>query len=293
MNGKIIPILVVSLMALAVIGTCVNAGETARTYEKEITVDLLGTGYIAGTITNSSGSPVENAHVAAFVLGLMGEPAIAVASTATNGNYQLTVPAGRYNVVAFKLGEGVAVATPVVVESGRTTDLDLSLSGGIIPGAVQSSIFVSEYFAIQSTIQSQPLASVAIPEDIIEPAAVPAGTGTINGEITNQNGAPIAFVRVVAVGNPSDPNTQVGFTLTHILIGGKGYYSMSVPSGQYLFVRAGKLPLYLGAWAGPITVGEGETVTLDLSITYIGPETTEVTEIEATQQSTPSSPLSK
>ena len=56
MNVKILSILVVSLMTLAVVGACVNAGEAAREYEEEnIPADLLGTGYIAGTITNSSG----------------------------------------------------------------------------------------------------------------------------------------------------------------------------------------------------------------------------------------------
>lgn len=97
-----------------------------------------------------------------------------------------------------------------------------------------------------------------------------AGIGTIKGTITNQNGRTIAFVRVIAYGSPKDNATKYGFTYTH-LIQGKGTYSMQVPAGRYLFVRAGKLPLYIGAWAGPVTVIEGQAVTLDLSITYIGP----------------------
>ncbi len=98
------------------------------------------------------------------------------------------------------------------------------------------------------------------------------GKGTIKGTITNQNGKPISLVRVIAAGSPKDNATTLGFALTNIGNDGKGEYSMSVPAGRYLFVRAGKLPLYLGAWAGPIIVIEGESVTLDLSITYIGPE---------------------
>lgn len=120
----------------------------------------------------------------------------------------------------------------------------------------------------------------AIEKDINEPVAKPVGngTGTIKGTITNQNGKPIAFVRVVAVGNPKDPNTQLGFTMTHLLLGqGKGHYSMKVPAGRYLFIRAGKLPFYLGAWAGPVTVGVNKTITLDLSISYIGPKSLDVT----------------
>jgi hypothetical protein len=99
-----------------------------------------------------------------------------------------------------------------------------------------------------------------------------AGVGTIKGTITNQNGKPIAFVRVYAAGSPKDDATKLGFTLTHLIQGGKGFYKINVPAGRYLFVRAAKLPFYLGAWGGPISVNEGETVTLDLSITYIGPK---------------------
>jgi hypothetical protein len=95
------------------------------------------------------------------------------------------------------------------------------------------------------------------------------GMGTIKGTITNQNGKPIAFVRVYAAGSPKDDATKLGFTLTHLIQDGKGFYTMNVPAGRYLFIRAAKLPLYLGAWGGPVAVTEGETVTLDLSITYI------------------------
>ena len=97
------------------------------------------------------------------------------------------------------------------------------------------------------------------------------GMGTIKGTITNQNGRTIAFVRVIAYGSPKDNATKYGFAITN-LIQGKGTYLMNVPAGRYLFVRAGKLPLYIGAWAGPVTVVEGQAVTLDLSITYIGPK---------------------
>lgn len=102
-----------------------------------------------------------------------------------------------------------------------------------------------------------------------------AGMGTIKGTITNQNGRTIAFVRVIAAGSPKDDATKLAFTYTH-LFNGKGTYSMEVPAGRYLFVRAAKLPLYLGAWAGPVTVQEGKVVNLDLSITYIGPKSTPV-----------------
>ena len=98
------------------------------------------------------------------------------------------------------------------------------------------------------------------------------GTGTIKGTIINQNGRPIAFVRIIAAGSPNDNATKVAFTYTHLLFGGVGNYSFEVPVGRYLFVRAAKLPFYLGAWAGPIVVTEGESITLDLSITYIGPK---------------------
>jgi hypothetical protein len=97
-------------------------------------------------------------------------------------------------------------------------------------------------------------------------------TGTIKGTIINQNGRPIAFVRVIAAGSPNDNATKMAFTYTHLLIGGVGNYSLEVPVGRYLFVRASKLPFYLGGWAGPIVVTEGESITLDLSITYIGPK---------------------
>lgn len=98
-----------------------------------------------------------------------------------------------------------------------------------------------------------------------------AGMGTIKGTITNQEGRTIALVRIIAAGSPKDNATTYGYALTK-LIEGKGTYSMQVSAGRYLFVRAGKLPFYIGAWAGPVTVIEGEAVTLDLSITYIGPK---------------------
>lgn len=112
------------------------------------------------------------------------------------------------------------------------------------------------------------------------------GTGTIKGTVTNQNGNPVFFVRVAAFGNKSDGGREFGFAITHLIINGKGTYKMKVEPGRYLFVRAAKLPLYIGAWAGPIYVNDGEIVTLDLSITYIGPKvnliTTQVTQPKVT-----------
>jgi hypothetical protein len=147
----------------------------------------------------------------------------------------------------------VAFASPVEVKSGQTTQLDLSLTGGIIPGATSTES--QELTATKQSSQSPT-----------------AGTGIITGTINSQNGQPIAFVRVIAVKSPNDPNAQLlGFTITHLLLGGKGVYTMRVQAGRYLFVRAAKLPFYIGAWAGPVTVDEGGTTNLDLSITYIGP----------------------
>jgi len=256
MKKAILPILIADFIVIASTSLAAAVGIMPRQVQIDDTTAPLGTGNIAGTITNSSGAPQENAHVAAFAFGVIGGPAIAVASTATNGHYELTIPEGRYHVIAFKFGEGVAFASPVVVEAGKTTDIDLSLSGGLIPGSVPGSQVESAQ-VIGSKIASTP-------ETV--------GKGTIMGTITNQNGNPVAFVRVIAVGDPSDPNTTLGFTITHLLIGGKGTYSMDVPAGRYLFVRAAKLPFYIGAWAGPVSVNEGTSTFLDLSITYIGPK---------------------
>ena len=227
---------------------------------------ILATGRIAGTITDLDGNPVENAHVAAFnILGVIGgEPAIAFASTATDGTYEMNVPDARYTVVAGKFGYGGAIATPVLVEAGKTTVVDLSLSGSIIPGSVPV-VENSEAYDMYIYYAS----SVAEPQS--EPELT-VGTGTIRGTITNQNGRPVAFVRIIAVRDPKENETPVAFTVTHLLIGGKGTYSMQVPSGRFLFLRAGKLPLYIGAWAGPVVVKDGGVTELDLSITYIGPK---------------------
>ena len=119
-------------------------------------------------------------------------------------------------------------------------------------------------------------ATVATNQETKSPEIEAAGNGTIKGTITNQNGKPVAFVRVIAAGHPKDNATKYAITYTHIYFGGKGTYSMDVPAGRYLFVKASRLPLYLGAWAGPVTVTEGQTITLDLSITYIGPKSTPV-----------------
>lgn len=99
------------------------------------------------------------------------------------------------------------------------------------------------------------------------------GKGIIKGTVSNQHGKPVSFVRVSAFGNKSGGGREYGFAITHLIIQGKGKYEMEVEAGRYLFVRAARLPLYIGAWAGPVYVDEGETITIDLSITYIGPET--------------------
>jgi uncharacterized protein YodC (DUF2158 family) len=241
--------------------------------QQTIPMVYLGTGYISGIITDSTGNPQENAHVAAFAFGIIGGPAVALSSTASDGSYKCTVPADRYHIISFKFGKGVAFASPVEVKSGQTTQLDLSLTGGLIPGAT-----TTESQELTATKQLSPIPT--------------AGTGTITGLITSQNGQPVAFVRVIAVGSPNDPNAQLlGFTVTHLLLGGKGIYTMRVQAGRYLFLRAAKLPFYIGAWAGPVTVGEGETINLDLSITYIGPgsmpESQQSQQIVIKQQSSP------
>ena len=253
MKKLIIPI-IVALFIITVTATNAIAVDVSK---NQIQINSeqssLGTGYISGIITDSSGNPKENAQVVAFAFGIIGGPAVALSSTSSDGSYTCAVPAGRYHVISFKFGDGVAFASPVEVKSGQTTHLDLSLTGGLIPGATST--------------ESQEL--TATKQTSLTPTA---GTGIITGTITSQNGQPIAFVRVIAVGSPNDPNAQtLGFTITHLLLGGKGVYTMRVQAGRYLFVRAAKLPFYIGAWAGPIIVGEGETTNLDLSITYIGP----------------------
>jgi hypothetical protein len=276
MKKTILPIFIAGLIVIASTSLAATVGVMPRQLQIDNTTAPLGTGYIAGTITNSSGAPQENAHVVAFAFGIIGGPTIAIASTATNGNYELTVPEGRCHVIAFKFGEGVAFASPVVVEVGKTTDLDLSLTGGLFNGSVPGSQAVS----------SQPVNGQSTPlntggEAIVESVQVvgsnaasieTVGKGTITGTITNQKGTPIFFVRVSAFSTKNDSGREFGFCITHLLIGGKGSYSLRVPAGRQYFVRAAKLPLYLGAWAGPVYVDEGDTIILDLSITYIGPD---------------------
>jgi len=270
---KVVGTLVIGFILIMVCSTGISA-QDAQTLQRDATLPSapLGTGDIQGVITNSSGHPQENAHVVAFALGFIGGPAIAVGSTASDGSYVCTVPEGRYHVLAFKFGEGVAYAVPVAVQSGQATELDLSLSGGLIPGAIP----VSQEQHLTTTEEVVATEQTYAKKEVL-------GTGIIQGEITNQNGNPIAFVRVIAVGDPNDNDTQLGFTVTHLLIGGKGWYNMRVPAGRYLFVRAAKLPLYLGAWAGPVQVAEGETIRLDLSITSLLPGSTQQTSIGAQQ----------
>ncbi|UCF12490.1 MAG: carboxypeptidase regulatory-like domain-containing protein [Thermoplasmatales archaeon] len=129
------------LMILTVIGACFTAGTSMAMPNKVDSLSKIGvfaTGYIDGTITNSSGAPVENAHIISFTTILFilsgNPPAFATASTDSNGNYQISVPEGRYFVIAGKLGRGFAIAIPVIVESGKTTTIDLSLTGGIFGG---------------------------------------------------------------------------------------------------------------------------------------------------------------
>ncbi len=139
MKRIILSIIVLIIITIAV--TSAGLPVYARNIKEStqyVVINPAGSGFIAGTITNSSGVPIENAYVAAFTLGIlpwMGEPAISMVSSDSNGYYKLTIAAGEYNVFAFKLGEGVAIATPVLVETGQTTIVDLSLTGEIIPGA--------------------------------------------------------------------------------------------------------------------------------------------------------------
>jgi hypothetical protein len=141
MKKVILSDLAAFLMILTVIGACFTAGATMalpKAADSLSKTGILATGYIDGTITNSSGSPVENAHIIAFttILSILSgnPPAFATASTDSNGYYQISVPEGRYFVIAGKLGRGFAIATPVIVESGKTATIDLSLTGGIFGG---------------------------------------------------------------------------------------------------------------------------------------------------------------
>lgn len=141
MKKVILSGLVASLMILTVVGACFTADTTMalpKAADSLSKTGILGTGYIDGTITNSSGDPVENAHSIAFttILGILSgnPPTFAAASTDSNGYYQISVPEGRYFVIAGKLGRGFAIATPVIVESGKTTTVDLSLTGGLLGG---------------------------------------------------------------------------------------------------------------------------------------------------------------
>ena len=97
-----------------------------------------------------------------------------------------------------------------------------------------------------------------------------AANATIRGVITNENNEPLFFVRVIALGEKTTGGRAIGFTLTNLVLGGKGTYEMEVPPGRYTLIRAGKLPLYFGAIAGPIVVEAGEIKTIDLSLTFIG-----------------------
>jgi hypothetical protein len=110
---------------------------------------------------------------------------------------------------------------------------------------------------ISSTIATQPINKTA-------------DNATIRGVITNDDNEPLFFVRVLAIGEKTTGGRAIGFTYTHLFLGGKGSYEMEVPPGRYSLIRAGKLPLYFGAIAGPIVVEAGQTKTLDLSLTFIG-----------------------
>ena len=137
---KTILLTIIFCILLLLINCCSNPAyaEIKKETSQHIVIEAMGMGYIAGTITDSSGNPIEDAYVAAFSLGIlpwMGEPDLSLVSTNSNGYYKITIPEGVYHVFAFKTGEGVAFASPVNVITGQTTIVDLSLSGSIIPGA--------------------------------------------------------------------------------------------------------------------------------------------------------------
>ena len=282
MRKAIVSILAAGLLVVIGVGSCFTTGAAENICGQE-TVEfpaaLLADTGIRAIIVDQNGIPAEGISVTAFnILGLLSpQKAFAYGTTDSNGHAILSVPEGRYTVIAGKLGYGGAAAFPVMVYDGQLTDVRLSLTGPIIPGSVPSAQVQSPEVIFEPSLQQQTMVTdpvtnpVTMPEDVVDSKIEMAGTGTIQGMVTDQNGNPIAGARIVAVGDPDDPNTQFGVTISHLFLGEKGFYSMDVPAGRYVFLRAAKLPFYIGAWTVGFYVDEGVTIIRDLSMTYIGP----------------------
>ncbi len=84
------------------------------------------TGTIKGRIVDSEGKGVEGAHV--VVAQSKSVTIIAETASNTNGEFNLTVPAGTYSLIIEY--EDTRISKPVVVESGKETIVTISLGAG-------------------------------------------------------------------------------------------------------------------------------------------------------------------
>ncbi|HEV8228362.1 MAG TPA: carboxypeptidase regulatory-like domain-containing protein [Candidatus Limnocylindria bacterium] len=138
-----------------VIAATVN--EAAHTVSAQVThftpyVPTISTG-ISGTITNTSGTPIANAGVAAFDAATCTEILSTETTTDGSGKYALALAAGTYYVGARDVLGGTALifygqgpicdlATNVAVASGSvTTGIDIALGDAYIYGNVHQAPF--------------------------------------------------------------------------------------------------------------------------------------------------------
>ncbi len=232
--------------------------------ETVVNFTVASLGYINGTVTNESGSPVSGVDVATKAEN--GEESDFARTNAT-GHYSLAVSGGTYEVAIVDDDYEFDLTTGVGVTSGATTTLDLTATGlpekGTLTGTVLkpdgtpvgSGVTVeagdtSYRFFNQTTTAADGTFEMEVPGATYRVSAEPkngalartdgvdvtAGSTTdvtvqlpgvsyIDGTVTDASGSPVTGAFVVAEGEEGTYSSPVDNTT--------GNYNITAPPGDY------------------------------------------------------------
>jgi hypothetical protein len=171
-------------------------------------------GTVTGTVTNTSGAPVQGASVTSGGNG---------AITGSDGAYSLAVPAGSATITAA-LGGYQSASTTVTVTAGSSTTAPTLQIAPVNPGNVTGHVADSNNNALSgATVAAAGLTTLTAADGSYALNNLPAGATTINASLTGfQNGS--ANVTVVAGATTAAP------TIT--LVSGSGTITGTVKSSS-------------------------------------------------------------
>jgi subtilisin family serine protease len=135
-----------------------------------------GSGTLQGTVTDSAtGLPIAGAAISA-----VGTGGTYNATTDANGFYQITLPAGSYDVSATKTGYTSQTATGVAVTAGATTVQDFALD------PVQTNTLHVNAITLSYTIKGKRI-TVQSTVSILDQNGSPVSSAAVSGEWTLPN----------------------------------------------------------------------------------------------------------